>query len=48
MIKLSPTARLDFSEVYKKYPEAIKQLSLYPGEIGELAKLSLVCGGGDT
>ena len=48
MIKLSPTARMDFSEVYKKYPEAIKTLSSYPGEIGELAKLSLNCAGVET
>ena len=47
MNKLSPAASRDFSEVYLKYPEAIKNLSLYPGEIGELAKLSLQCAGVD-
>ncbi len=45
--QLTPEAIKDFKKLNDKYPDAIKNLTSYPGQIGELAKLSLQCGGGD-
>lgn len=42
---LSKEAINDFSDLYLKYPDAVKSLTEYPGEIGKLAKICVECGG---
>ena len=42
----SSQAKKEFAEVYIKYPDVIKSLCGYEGEIGELARLSMQCAEG--
>ena len=44
---LDELQKAELRKVYAEHPEAIKTLSAADGEIGELARLSLQCGGGE-
>lgn len=41
---LSEECRMDFKNVYDKYPDAVNSLTGFPGEIGVLAKICIACG----
>jgi len=42
--KLSKEARIEFEQIYNKYPNAVKGLCDFPGEVGRLAHLCIACG----
>ena len=44
---LNEIQKRELRKVYAEHPEAIKSLSLLPGELGELAAIALQCGGGE-